>query len=102
MYEIKCNVCRSKITSFSVSCDHVSFRTDYKITGDRILKEDREYFTGHATNIIFTCPKCGEVVTKVEESPDIIDFGKNIESDMIIIDGNLIKQGYVKSDILKT
>jgi transcription initiation factor IIE alpha subunit len=67
-----------------------------------ILKEDREYFTGNAINIIFTCPECGEVVTKVDECPSISDFGKNIDSDMINIDWDFVRQGHMNFGILKS
>jgi len=102
MYQVQCTKCKTIIDSFSVSCDHVSFRTDYKVIDGRILREDREYFSGYAVKVIFTCPECGDVVTPIDECPSVVDFGKNIESNIINIDGNFIRQGYMNFDILKS
>ena len=101
MYSIECSKCKSIIKSFSVLHNHISFRTDYTIIDGKIIREDREYFSGHAVKVIFTCPKCGDVVTPIEECPGILDFGKNIESAQIEIDGNFIKQGYLNFTLLK-
>ncbi len=76
MLKFQCAECKSDILSFSVCSNNEVKRTDFR-TGSRggtFYKYDTEWYEKDVTEVIFKCPKCGEITVKMTEDENLDQF----------------------------